>query len=89
MNNLSRFGAIYQIQQNLAGNLSKIVVRNAKVDVTVGRNNFNVQNYAAVHDGAKLLQNKHDMLLCLIVVGGGISREGGRGGGGGGGCMYF
>ena len=59
MNNISRFVAINQMQQSLARNLSKVVLRNAKVDVTVASKNYSVQNYAAVHDGAKLLQKKH------------------------------
>ena len=63
MNNISRFGAIFQMQQSLAGNLSKVVARNTKVDVTVASKNYSAQSYAAVQERAKLLQNKHNYNL--------------------------
>ena len=60
MSSTSRFGAIYQMQQSLAEDLSNATARNhAKVDVTVGSKNYSVDNYVLVQYNARLLQNKH------------------------------
>ena len=60
MNSISRFGAIYQMQQSLKGNLSNTVVRNhAKTDESVASNNSSLQNDVPMQDSAKLFQNKH------------------------------
>lgn len=60
MNDISCFGAIYQIQQSLEGNLSNTVARNhAKADETVANKNYSVQNDVPMQDSAMLFQTKH------------------------------
>ena len=49
MNDISRFGGIYHMQQGLVGNLSNVIVRNyGKVDISVASKSYSVHNYAAV-----------------------------------------
>ena len=46
INKMFRFGAIYQIQESPAGNLSNIIaINHANADVTVASKNYSVQSY--------------------------------------------